>query len=65
MSILRRRTHTGIVEVRLATDGGYFWRLRANNGETLCHSETYTRRGDAERGARAARKAFERARWVK
>jgi uncharacterized protein YegP (UPF0339 family) len=35
----------------------WYWRLRAANGEPLCHSESYTRKEDAERGAKDARKA--------
>jgi len=28
----------------------YFWRLKANNGETLCHSEMYTTKQSAQIG---------------
>ena len=26
----------------LARNGQFYWRLKASNGETLCHSEGYT-----------------------
>lgn len=29
-------------KVEPARGGGYFWVLKAANGETLCHSEVYT-----------------------
>ena len=31
----------------------HFWRLIAANGETVCHSESYTNRRGALRGARS------------
>lgn len=34
--------------LRAAT--GYFWRLKANNGKTLCHSEVYTTKKSAQSG---------------
>jgi uncharacterized protein len=37
--------------------GEFRWRLVAANGEIVAQSEGYTRRGDAERGAEAARVA--------
>lgn len=33
-----------------ADGGGYFWRLKADNGETLCHSEVYTTKQAAREG---------------
>lgn len=38
-------------------DEGYFWRLRARNGEVLAHSENYTTLQAARKGVRAARTA--------
>jgi uncharacterized protein YegP (UPF0339 family) len=35
----------------------FWWRLVGANGETIGVSETYTRREDAVRGAKAARRA--------
>lgn len=42
------------VEYAESADGGWYWRLRAANHETLAIGETYRDRTDAERGARAA-----------
>jgi uncharacterized protein YegP (UPF0339 family) len=41
-------------EVLKATTG-YFWRLKANNGETLCHSEVYTAKQSALNGIAAVK----------
>lgn len=43
-------------EVCPSKNGGFFWRLKSSNGETLCHSEVYTTKQAAERGAEAAKK---------
>jgi len=43
-------------EILRANAGGYFWRLKAANGETLCHSETYTTKQSAQAGVEAAKK---------
>ncbi len=37
-------------ELLRATGGGYFWRLKAANGETLCHSEVYQTKQSAQHG---------------
>ena len=37
-------------DIRKATDGQYYWRLVAKNGEVLCTSETYPSKSHAERG---------------
>lgn len=42
-------------EVLRANTGGYFWRLKAANGETLCHSEVYTSKQSALNGMQAVR----------
>lgn len=34
----------------LARNGQFYWRLKASNGETLCHSEGYTAKQSAQRG---------------
>jgi uncharacterized protein YegP (UPF0339 family) len=37
-----------------ADGGGFFWRLKAENGETLCHSEVYTTKQMARKGIASA-----------
>lgn len=39
-------------EVFQGHDGFWYWHLRSKNGEVICQSEAYTRRGDATRGAK-------------
>jgi len=44
-------------EIFRAQSGGYFWHLKAANGEKLCHSEVYSskqaaRSGEAHRADR-------------
>lgn len=36
-------------------DGQYYWRLKASNGETLCHSEGYTAKQSAQRGVESCK----------
>jgi len=43
-------------ELETAQGGGFFWRLRAENGEILCHSEVYTSRARAEQGIAACKR---------
>jgi hypothetical protein len=43
-------------EVHNATGGGFFWRLKGGNGETLCHSEVYTTKAAAQSGIEAVRR---------
>lgn len=43
--------------IRKASNGQFYWILKATNGEVLATSETYTRREDAERGVEAAKRA--------
>lgn len=43
-------------EIFRADRGGYFWRLKANNGETLCHSEVYTTKQAAQAGIEAVKR---------
>ena len=40
----------------LRSGAEYFWRLRAKNGETLCHSETYTSKQSAQNGIAAVKR---------
>lgn len=40
----------------LKASTGYFWRLKGSNGEILCHSEVYTTKQSAERGAETAKR---------
>lgn len=42
-------------EILKAASGGYFWRLKATNGETLCHSEVYTAKQSAQNGIAAVK----------
>jgi uncharacterized protein YegP (UPF0339 family) len=37
-------------EIFRATSGGFYWRLKASNGEVLCHSEVYTSKQSAQNG---------------
>jgi len=43
-------------EILRANAGGYFWRLKGANGETLCHSEVYTSKQSAQAGVDAAKR---------
>ena len=43
-------------EIFRATSGGFFWRLKATNGETLCHSEVYSSKPSALAGIEATKK---------
>ena len=42
-------------EVFRATSGGFCWRLKASNGEILCHSEVYTSKQSAVNGINAVK----------
>lgn len=43
-------------EIFRTTVGGYFWHLKAVNGETLCHSEIYTTKQSALAGIDAVKR---------
>lgn len=43
-------------EILRANAGGYFWRLKGANGETLCHSEVYTSKQSAQAGLTSAKR---------
>lgn len=43
-------------EIFRANAGGYFWRLKGTNGETLCHSEVYTSKQSAQMGIEAVKR---------
>ncbi len=43
-------------EILRANAGGYFWRLKGANGETLCHSEVYTSKQSAQVGIDAVKR---------
>ncbi len=43
-------------EILRANAGGYFWRLKSTNGETLCHSEVYTSKQAAQAGVGAVQR---------
>lgn len=36
----------------LRCKGGWYWKIIARNGRTLCHSEVYKTKQGAEKGAR-------------
>lgn len=40
----------------LRTATGYWWRLKADNGEILCHSEVYTSKQSALNGIIAVKR---------
>lgn len=42
-----------MIEILTTNNGGYFWRIKAINGEILCHSEVYTTKQSAESGIAA------------
>lgn len=37
-------------------NGGYYWRLKATNGEILCHSEVYSTKQGAQNGIAAVKR---------
>ena len=43
-------------EIFRATSGGYYWHLKAVNGEKLCHSEVYTTKQSAQNGIEAVKR---------
>lgn len=43
-------------EIFRVTSGGYFWHLKAANGEKLCHSEVYTTKQSAQAGIEAVKR---------
>lgn len=47
------------IQILRDTDNNWFWRVKAGNNEILCHSEAYASKQMAEKGAAAAKKAFE------
>lgn len=40
----------------IKASNGYYWRLKANNGEILCHSEVYTSVQSAQNGIAAVKR---------
>lgn len=46
------------IEIQAAANGGWYWHLRARNGEILCVSETFTREDDAKGAAKTARRTM-------
>ena len=43
-------------EIFRANGGGFFWHLKASNGEKLCHSEVYTTKAAAKNGIEAVKR---------
>jgi hypothetical protein len=42
-------------EIFRSTTGGFYWRLKASNGEVLCHSEVYISKQSAQNGINAVK----------
>jgi uncharacterized protein YegP (UPF0339 family) len=42
-------------EIFNAKGGGFYWHLKASNGEKLCHSEVYTTKQSAQNGIAAVK----------
>lgn len=42
-------------EIGYAHGHGYFWHLKAANGEILCHSQVYTNKAAAQNGIASVR----------
>lgn len=43
-------------QILKSNNGGYFWRLKGNNHETLCYSEVYTTKQAAYDGIAAVKR---------
>jgi uncharacterized protein YegP (UPF0339 family) len=43
-------------EILRAQSGGFYWHLKADNGEKLCHSEVYTTKQAAQKGIEAMKR---------
>ena len=43
-------------EIFRANGGGFYWHLKASNGEKLCHSEVYTTKQAAQNGIEAVKR---------
>jgi uncharacterized protein YegP (UPF0339 family) len=41
------------IPIEQSKDGKFFFRVKAENGKTLAHSETYTTKQSAQKGKRA------------
>lgn len=46
----------GTFEIFQGRDNQYYWRLKAPNGQTLCVSEGYTQKHNAQAGVEACKK---------
>lgn len=53
---LRLMKGTAMFEIWRANGGGYYWTLKASNGEKLCHSEVYTTKQSAHNGIAAVKR---------
>jgi uncharacterized protein YegP (UPF0339 family) len=42
-------------EIHYRAGAGYWWRLKASNGEILCHSEMFTTKQSAQNGISAVK----------
>lgn len=47
-------SRTDVVEIFHGMNQGYFWRRKSPNGEIISHSESYSTRSNARRGAKRA-----------
>lgn len=45
-----------VFEIHYNSGAGYWWRLKATNGEILCHSEVYSTKQSAENGIVAVKR---------
>ena len=43
-------------EIKKTNAGRYWWHLKAENGEILCHSEEYTTKQSAQNGITAVKR---------
>lgn len=46
------------VEIHKGESGGWWWRVVAKNNRVLCHSQMYKTRRAAQKGIKAAKRAF-------
>jgi uncharacterized protein len=55
MSKLRKQ---GVIIVTNAKGGGYYFKIVAENGRTLCHSEVYKRKATCLNGVKALKECI-------
>ncbi len=57
-------TRTAKIEIRKSTNGQFYWRYVATNGEVLCTSETYMSKQGAQNGIQSLRDSISRAETI-